>query len=408
MSLARQDLVQDLSGLRSSMPLPTDAGAWAVLCSGVVKSYRVFSNRDAWRIVILPWSKGRTIEAVRGVSLSVRRGEILGVLGRNGSGKSTLLRVLGGIYSANSGWVRLFGTIGSLFELGGLGNPHMTGRDYAERVLSFQGAQTRSLPALLAEIREFSELGDYFDRRLHTYSSGMAARLYFATMMSRSRDVFLIDELLSVGDAQFQAKSWRRIRERLASGASGVLVTHDWSSVVRLCRRAVIMDAGEILAEGPADEIVARYLDLPKPDGSIASFGELPSRFVAVSGEDFSARLPVERRREGILEFACSVELLRLGVGWEILILSEFLPIGRASGETSIDITIPRLPLAPGHYSLNLFLRSADSEGARLADARTWTTGTGLHLVVTGTQARAVTRLRTSWQVDTATSDAHA
>lgn len=400
-------LIPGLRPTRPTRPAP-DPADHAIVCDRVAKRYRVFAESDAWRVLFYPGRGGQAIDAVRGVSLAVPKGEILGVLGRNGSGKSTLLRVAGGVYDPTEGSVRLAGTVGSLFELGGLGNQFITGREYAERVLRFQGVPRRSLRLLLSEIREFSELGEYFDRRVHTYSSGMGARLYFATAMALPREVFLIDEILSVGDAHFQAKSWRRVRERLAEGASGILVTHDWSAVVKLCRRAIILDKGKVAAEGPADQIVAQYLDLPRPDCSIVRFGEMPSSFRGVSGEDLTLSFPIESHQDVAIEFACSIELLRLGIGWEIVILSEFLTAGRGRGNRNITLTIPHAPLAPGEYSLNVFLRAAASNGGAPADARTWTMGTGLKLIISGSETAAITRLPVSWRVKELVTAPHA
>ncbi len=307
--------------------------------------------------------------------------------------------MIGGIYTPSEGVVRLNGTVSGLFELGGFGNQFITGREYAERVLRFQGVAHRALPGLIAEIQKFAEIGEYFDRRLHTYSSGMGARLYFATAMALPREIFLIDEVLSVGDAHFQAKSWRLVRDRLAQGASGILVTHDWSAVIKLCRKAIILDKGRIIDQGPADLVVAKYLALPRPDGSIARFVELESGYLGESGADLTISLAIESRKNVDLEFAYSIELLRLGVGWEILMLSHFVPVGRGAGRRRIVLTIPQLPLAPGDYSLNVFLRTSSADDAIEADSRTWTTGTGLKLTVGGQPTRGASRLPVSWQI---------
>lgn len=379
------------------------AGArYSILCDRVMKRYHVFDEGRSWRVLFGPRADGKVVNALRGVSLSVQKGEILGVLGRNGSGKSTLLRVIGGVYAPSGGAIRLSGTVGSLFELGGLGNPFITGREYAERVLRFQGIATRELSGLLAEIRDFSELEDYFDRQIHTYSGGMAARLYFSTAMALPREVFLIDEVLSVGDAHFQAKSWRRVRERLSEGASGILATHDWSAVIKLCHRAVILETGVVTEHGRSDGIVSSYLAIPRPDGSIARFVELQPVYEGVSGTDLSIKLPIESKQSVVLEIAYSIELLRLGIGWEIILLSDFERVGKGVGQHHVVLRIPKLPLAPGDYSLNLFLRASGPDGNRPADSRTWTTGTGLTLLVRGSPTRAVTQLAAIWQMESA------
>jgi len=371
-----------------------------ILCESVKKRYVVFDQGQSWRVLFTSTRNAHTVEAVRGVSITVPKGEIVGVLGRNGSGKSTLLRLIGGVYTPTEGWVRVAGTVGSLFELGGLGNEFISGREYADRILSFQGIPRRDLARLLDEIKEFSELGDYFERYLHTYSTGMCARLYFAAAMALPREVFLIDEILSVGDAHFQAKSWRRVRDRLARGASGILVTHDWSAVIKLCQSALILADGKVIEQGPSDRIVASYLELPKPDGKIARFVDLQPVYEGTSASDLTIPLFIEAQSDLELEFAFSVELLRLGIGWEILLLSEFHSVGRGTGKRKIVLSIPRLPLAPGDYSLNIFLRTDSAQDAIELDSRTWTTGSGLRLAVRGTPSRSVTRVPISWRLD--------
>jgi lipopolysaccharide transport system ATP-binding protein len=333
--------------------------------------------------------------------LRVPRGRLVGVLGRNGAGKSTLLRVLAGVYMPSGGIVRVSGDVASLFELGGLGNRFITGREYADRVLRLQGARGAQLDSLLADIEEFSELGDFFDRRIYTYSSGMAARLYFSVATARTQDVYLIDEILSVGDEHFQAKCWRRMRDRLTGGASGVLVTHDWSAVIKLCAESHVLDRGLIAMSGSSDHVVAQYLRIPPPDTSIACFAGLPEHAGAGSGEDWRLPVDVQIHRAGNVEFAFSIEMLRLGLGWEILMLSSFEPVATQPGKYRITLDVGRLPLAPGRYSLNLFLRAhagAASE-AVTCDVRSWTVGNALTLDVSGIPGDTVARLPLTWKI---------
>ncbi len=379
---------------------PGDRTPLAVECVNVTKQFPIVNERFSLKALFGLPIDGDVISALRGISMSVAKGQLVGVLGRNGAGKSTLLRVLAGVYAPSSGTVRLRGHVGSLFELGGLGNRFISGREYAERVLRLQGAPGRRLGALLAEIQDFAELGDFFERRIYTYSSGMAARLYFATATALEQDVYLIDEILSVGDQHFQAKCWRRIRERLTNGASGVLVTHDWSAVIKLCEESHVLDRGLVALSGPSDRVIAEYLRIPHPSPSMAQFVDLAETYVAVSGEDWELALTVRVLEHRVAEIAFSIEMLRLGVGWEIIVLSHFHPIASDRGLTRVRIRIPSLPLAPGKYSLNLFLRGR-TEGSSEpvpCDTRSWTLGNGATLEVAGRPCTTVTKLPITWR----------
>lgn len=370
----------------------TDVALW---CQKLCKRFQLVDAGDAWRIIFGIEKPHEQFEALHDVSLVVPKGRIVGVLGHNGAGKSTLLRVLGGVYPPTAGVVHINGEIAGLYELGGLGSRFLTGREYALRMLGYLGVIGSSLPELLADIREFSELSEHFERPISTYSSGMATRLYFATATAIERDVYLIDELLSVGDEYFQAKCWRRIRERLTHGASGVLVTHDWSAVIKLCERSYILDRGKITLSGPSDEVIAQYLRLEAPSRDVARFGHMERTVEAQTGEDLRLTIPLEMLEPASVEFAFSIEFLRLGFGWEILILSDYHPVSGVPGLQTLTIQIPRFPLAPNRYSLNLFLRKwNESHTAVVAcDQRTWTSGNGLELSVHGTQCAALVRL---------------
>ena len=362
----------------------------ALRCVNVGKKFAVEREQRVWRILLGmdDRRKGPVVEALRDISLTVPRGKIVGILGRNGAGKSTLLRLLGHVYTPTTGRIEVYGQVAGLFELGGMGNPNLTGREYAVRYLSFMGAGKSELPGILEDIAGFSELGDAFDQRIRTYSSGMGARLYFAVATAYQHEIYLIDELLSVGDEHFQAKCWRRMRERLLGGASGVLVTHDWTAIVKLCEQACVIEDGRFAFTGASDGAVVNYLKLPIPKAGAARFpASLPQEFVLQSGAESSFALPVEIFEDVAVDCAISIEMLLIGIGWEIVILSDYYPVGDTAGSYSVEFKIPALPLAPGKYSLNLFLSQPPAKGGRQRvgqDVRSWTYGNGLTLLVEG------------------------
>lgn len=365
----------------------------ALRCLNVGKKFAVQREQHVWRILLgsAAAQKGPVIEALRDISLEVPRGKIVGILGRNGAGKSTLLRLLGQVYSPTTGRIEVYGQIAGLFELGGMGNPNHTGREYAIRYLRLMGVARADLSNVLHEIADFSELGTAFDQRVRTYSSGMAARLYFAVATAYQHEIYLIDELLSVGDEHFQAKCWRRMRERLLTGASGVLVTHDWTAIVKLCEQACVIEEGRFSFVGRSDRAVVTYLKLPLPAATGACFAaSMPMEFEVRSVENASLRLPVTIIEDGAVDCAISIEMLRIGIGWEIVILSEYIPVAEARGNYIVEFEIPMLPLAPGEYSLNLFLNHRPSKSS---DCRSWTYGNGLMLRVIGEKLNAAVSL---------------
>ena len=370
-----------------------DSNDFVLRCSNVSKTFTVNREKQMGRILfnLGGEKKGPFVEALRDISLKVPRGKIVGILGRNGAGKSTLLRILGQVYSPTSGNIETFGQIAGLFELGSMGNPNLTGREYAIRYLRFMGVNSNNLTAVLLDIVEFSELGEAFDHRVRTYSSGMLARLYFAVSTAYQHEIYLIDELLSVGDEHFQSKCWRRMRERLLNGASGVLVTHDWTAIVKLCEKACVIENGTFSFDGPSDQAVVSYLKLPRPSADGAKFSDsLPTKFLLRSKDAACISLPVEILKKGVVQCAISIEMLRVGIGWEIVILSNFIQVGESAGDYQVLFEIPHFPLVPGSYSLNLFLTHSESNGG---DCRSWTYGNGLLLEVEGEDTGAEVRL---------------
>ncbi len=332
--------------------------------------------------------------ALDAVDLEVHAGELVGVLGHNGAGKTTLLRTLGGVLSPSAGSVESLGVPGALFELGGFGNVHLTGRRYTERWFRLHGIVRSEWAALIADIREFSELGDRFEDPIRTYSSGMAARLYFAVATSLRNDVYLIDEILAVGDQHFQAKCWTRVRSLLANRVSGVLVTHDWAAVLRLCERCVELRHGRVVQAGQSEQVVRRYLGLTEQVfPRLARFAEtLPDTHVVTAGHPATLIIPVESDIEGAVGIAFSVERLMPGQDWQILMLGAFREACVGRGRWTVEISLDRLPLWSGVYRLALFLRGAtDGVGVPVAqDQRSWTSGNGLRLVVEGAGGRGV------------------
>lgn len=197
--------------------------------------------------------------ALENVSLSLRRGERLGVVGRNGSGKSTLLRVMAGILVPDRGEVRRKPISVQLLALALGFVPYLSGRDNAVLSGLMLGLPRRDIMARLPAIKAFSELGDFFEQPIAAYSSGMVMRLGFSVAIQVDPDVLLIDEVLAVGDAEFKEKSGQALHERINDGRAVVLVSHDEAQIASICDQVVWIEEGRSVIKGPRDEVLAAY-----------------------------------------------------------------------------------------------------------------------------------------------------
>jgi len=204
----------------------------------------------------------RELQALKGITFDVHRGEFFGIVGRNGSGKSTLLKVLASIYKADSGRIRMAGRLAPFIELGVGFNPELTARENVELNGVMMGLGRREARRQLGAVLEFAELEAFVDLKLKNYSSGMMVRLAFAVMVGADADVMLIDEVLAVGDAAFAQKCTDVFREKRAAGKTVVLVTHDMAAVQAFCDRAMLIHDGEQRYLGDPEEAALRYYRL--------------------------------------------------------------------------------------------------------------------------------------------------
>lgn len=197
--------------------------------------------------------------ANRGISFSLGPGEALALIGQNGAGKSTLLKMLTGTVRPTTGTIGVAGKISAILELGIGFNPEFTGRQNILNAGGLIGHSGELLESLMPQIEAFAELGEFFDKPLRVYSSGMQARLAFSLATAVRPDVLIIDEVLSVGDSYFQHKSFNRVRQFKDEGTSIILVTHGLGDVRALCDRVILLDKGQVLRDGPPDEVVDYY-----------------------------------------------------------------------------------------------------------------------------------------------------
>jgi lipopolysaccharide transport system ATP-binding protein len=242
----------------------------AITINGLGKRYKLYrSPADKFCDVfglnrLLFWRKveHRSFWALRGLDLTIQQGERIGLIGRNGAGKSTLLKIISGSVGPTEGTLQVHGQVQALMELGTGFHPEFTGRENIRASLAYQGISVAAMPLAEAEIIDFSELDDFIDQPVKTYSAGMYARLAFATATYLKPEILIIDEILGAGDAYFAGKCIERMRRITEDSSSTVLfVSHDLSSVQRLCTRVLWIDRGRVRMQGDPLEVIKAYGD---------------------------------------------------------------------------------------------------------------------------------------------------
>lgn len=243
------------------------ASTTAIAFDNVSKHYSLSLQREATDVksILLHLPRflsnaRRPFVALDRVSLRLKRGESLGIIGPNGSGKSTTLRVMSGITPPTSGRVTINGRVSALLELGSGFHPQITGRENALLNAVLLGLTLDEARDVLPAIVEFSELGQFIDQPMRTYSSGMYFRLGFSVAVHVNPEILLIDEVLAVGDAQFQEKCMTHIHRLREDGVTLVLVTHDMLQMPKFCDRAILLESGKITDEGQPQQVVHNYL----------------------------------------------------------------------------------------------------------------------------------------------------
>jgi ABC-2 type transport system ATP-binding protein/lipopolysaccharide transport system ATP-binding protein len=240
----------------------------AICLEGISKRYYLRSQRPEdlkTTILHLPSflygdSNRKAFWALDDVSFSVKRGESIGIVGPNGSGKSTLLKIMADLARPTGGNISVNGRVSALLELGAGFHPQITGRENAILNAVLLGLSRREAEDVLGDIIAFSELGDFIDEPMRTYSSGMYIRLGFSVAVHVQADVLLVDEVLAVGDAEFQQKCFDHIERLRAKGVTIVLVSHDLGSVTRFCERAILLHHGKVQVEGKSQPVIHEYL----------------------------------------------------------------------------------------------------------------------------------------------------
>lgn len=236
----------------------------AIHVENVDKSFNVYYDKtNTMKEKLLFWNrtKREVRQILKDINLEIKKGEVVGLIGVNGSGKSTLLKLMTKIIYPNKGKIETNGKLTSLLELGAGFHPDFSGRENIYFNASIFGLTRKEIDKRIEQIIEFSELKDFIDNPVRTYSSGMYMRLAFSVAINVDADILLIDEILSVGDQHFQEKCFQKIEDLKREGKTIVFVTHGMDSVERFCTRAVWLHQGSIKMDGETKTVVKQYLE---------------------------------------------------------------------------------------------------------------------------------------------------
>jgi ABC-type polysaccharide/polyol phosphate transport system ATPase subunit len=387
----------------------------AVEAEALTKVYRVYSTPwDRLREAVFRRPRHREFRALESVSFTIPRGEGLAIVGENGAGKSTLLKILAGITTPTSGGFRVDGKIASILELGSGFHPDFTGRQNIVLNAAMLGLDEDELRRKMPDILGFSELGDFIDQPVKTYSTGMAMRLGFSIATQVEPDVLIIDEALSVGDGYFQKKCMDRLLQFVEGGGTLLFCSHAMYYVSSFCQRALWLRNGKAEALGPSEEVIREYesflvaKSMAAPQESAtddAAPRKGPARIAA-------ARLETGPKYENGQSWELEVEwetedptlAFHVGVGInrsdEIEVCSfathvDGLPPLTGERRYAVRLRIPKLPLVKGEFTLYVFL--LDRAGLHIYDQRRLPRAFTVH---SPTYAFGLVRTDHDWEVE--------
>ena len=377
----------------------------------VKKKFRIYYDRSATLKERILFQKRREYEdhwVLKGISFQVQKGEAIGLIGENGCGKSTTLKMLTKILYPDAGSIQMKGRVSSLIELGAGFHPDMSGLENIYTNASIFGLKRDEIDRRLQEIIDFSELGAYIDNPVRTYSSGMYTRLAFAVAINVDADILLVDEILAVGDAAFQAKCFRKMQEIKANGITIVIVSHSLGQIEQICDKSIWIDQGRIRMEGRPMDVHPFYLEYmgaknktldaaPEPEapaGSTEEPGEAApesdnsdstdsmrwgSREIEIktvklqnSEDTESSTFKTGEKVKISISYRCKTQEIRTSViGLGIFRLDGVQCYGsntlidRIGSSTlneqgTVTIDIPKMDLLPGAYSLDIAFHKED------------------------------------------------
>jgi lipopolysaccharide transport system ATP-binding protein len=359
----------------------------AIRCENLSKQYRIGSP-DSYRtlrdaissVAVAPFRRSKNnsrnghghIWALQDVSCEIKRGEVVGIIGLNGAGKSTLLKILSRITAPTRGRADVYGRVGSLLEVGTGFHPELTGRENIYLNGAILGMRKAEIDRKFDEIVSFAEVEKFLDTPVKRYSSGMYVRLAFGVAAHLETEVLLVDEVLAVGDAQFQKKCFEKMRDIGVQGRTILFVSHNMSAVRSICKQALILERGKVVAQGEIDETVDRYLSQNSSAQGSCETAVETNTFSVSAVEITSASGPViktfdpvqvkvrfipkaEVRDPGLYVSILTMDSRRLtGLDLKDFVTTASLPAGQVA---ELGFTIESLPLLPGTYQIEIHLK---------------------------------------------------
>ena len=323
--------------------------------------------------------KDETFWALKDVSLEVKEGEVLGLIGRNGAGKTTLLKVLSRITKPTTGWAEIHGRVGSLLEVGTGFHPELTGRENTFLSGAILGMGKREIERKFDEIVAFAELQKFIDTPVKHYSSGMYVRLAFAVAAHLEPEILLVDEVLAVGDINFQKKCMGKMGDVSKAGRTVILVSHNMGAIGQLCHRCVWLDKGDIASDGPTDATIAQYVKgmtgtthgggWERTGSGRAQFNSvefldasgMPCPSIAM-GQDAYVRITGKAEKAGI-EFSLALQFATANGTIALYIYDQFKTFrSNSDREFWVEVRVPKLMLMPGSYFLHAWAGKSGQE----------------------------------------------
>jgi lipopolysaccharide transport system ATP-binding protein len=320
----------------------------------------------------------REFWALKGIGFEVSPGEVVGIIGPNGAGKSTLLKILSRITKPTVGRAMLSGRVGSLLEVGTGFHPELTGRENIYLNGAILGMRRREVERKFDEIVDFAGIEDFLDTPVKRYSSGMFVRLAFAVAAHLESEIVLVDEVLAVGDLQFQRKCLDKMDDVARGGRTVLLVSHNMAAIESLCSRVLLIDGGRVVRDGDASEAIRTYIELARHLASVPiaertdRLGDGSARILQIEVQDLSLsprtehrmgdgiRVVLRIRTERPLPLVCVGLLFEthqgqslFGVRTSLADSHVFLP----RGVTTVTCEIPSMPLIPGRYHIHAVVR---------------------------------------------------
>jgi lipopolysaccharide transport system ATP-binding protein len=331
-------------------------------------------------------SSERFVWALRNINFEVRQGEVMGIIGRNGAGKSTLLKILSRVTAPTTGEIRVRGKIASLLEVGTGFHPELTGRENVFLNGAILGMSKAEIKSKFDEIVEFSGVARYINTPVKRYSSGMYVRLAFAVAAHLEPEILVIDEVLAVGDSEFQKKCLGKIKEVAGGGRTVLFVSHNMGAVSDICDRAILIDKGSISNQGHADAVIREYVNSSMKTDLTSHDSLKDPQFRRGSGQVRISALGMHNfgSEEEINEFDYRTDIsfnfkfhimepvrelyfllaLRSSLSREMVTATERIriPTDGKTGEIDFNLTLPKLNLSPGVYETYYWLGSSKQE----------------------------------------------